>query len=141
MSVSNKKVMSELRSIKKSDQKIAKQFNIIQTGESQMKAFLNFIRSQGVVGLAVGLVLGGAISVMVKSLIDNVVMPPLGLLLGSADGLKGLAWTMANTAKGQPVVLHYGVFLNDLTNFIIIALVVYLLIRLLRIEKFDKKKD
>jgi len=133
--------MSELRSIKKSDQKIAKQFNIIQTGESQMKAFLNFIRSQGVVGLAVGLVLGGAISVMVKSLIDNVVMPPLGLLLGSADGLKGLAWTMANTAKGQPVVLHYGVFLNDLINFIIIALVVYLLICLLRIEKFDKKKD
>lgn len=133
--------MSELRSIKKSDQKIANQFNIIQTGESQMKAFLNFIRSQGVVGLAVGLVLGGAISVMVKSLIDNVVMPPLGLLLGSADGLRGLAWTMANTAKGQPVVLHYGVFLNDLINFIIIALVIYLLISLLRIEKFDKKKD
>lgn len=141
MPVSNKKVLSELKSIKKSNQKIAKRFSVIQAGGSQVKAFFDFIRTQGVIGLAVGLVLGGAISVMVKSLIDNVVMPPLGLLLGSADGLKGLAWTMANTAKGQPVVLHYGVFLNDLINFIIIALVVYFLIRLLRIEKFDKKKD
>lgn len=133
--------MNELQGIKKTNQKIVKRFDVIQAGESQMKAFLDFIRSQGVIGLAVGLVLGGAISVMVKSLIDNVVMPPLGLLLGSADGLKGLAWTMANTAKGQPVILHYGVFLNDLINFIIIAVVIYLLIHMLRIEKFDKKKD
>ena len=133
--------MSELKGIKKTNQKIVKRFDVIQAGESQMKAFLDFIRSQGVIGLAVGLVLGGAISVMVRSLIDNVVMPPLGLLLGSADGLKGLAWTMANTAKGQPVILHYGVFLNDLINFIIIAVVIYLLIHMLRIEKFDKKKD
>jgi large conductance mechanosensitive channel len=115
-------------------------FSIIKAGESQLKAFLNFIRSQGVVGLAVGLVLGSAISVMVKSLIDNVFMPPLGFLLGSADGLKGLILTMGNT-NGQPVVLHYGIFLNDLINFLIIALVVYLVVCLLKVDKFDKKKD
>lgn len=115
-------------------------FSIIRAGESQLKAFFDFIRSQGVVGLAVGLVLGGAISVMVKSLIDNVVMPPLGFLLGSADGLKGLAWTIG-AANSQPVVLHYGIFLNDLVNFLIIALVIYFVVSLLKVDKFDKKKD
>ena len=101
---------------------------------------MDFIRTQGVVGLAVGLVLGGAVSVLVKSLVDNVVMPPLGLLLGSAEGIKGLAWTMGNTSNGKPAVLQYGVFLNDFINFIVIALVIYALIRLLKVDQLDKKK-
>ena len=101
--------------IKKTIKKAAKKVEtnpglVIKAGESQIKGFLEFIRSQGVVGLAVGLVLGGAVTVLVKSLVDNVVMPPLGLLLGSAEGLKGLSWTMASTADGQPAVLHYGIF-------------------------------
>lgn len=116
-------------------------YRVIRVGGSQIKAFFDFIRSQGVIGLAVGLVLGGAISVMVKSLIDNVIMPPLGLLLGSADGLKGLALTIGSTTNGQPVVLSYGIFLNDLVNFIVIALVIYLVVHLLRVDKFDMKKD
>lgn len=115
--------------------------SIAKAGESQVKAFFDFIRTQGVVGLAVGLVLGGAVSVMVKSLVDNVVMPPLGLLLGSAEGLKGLSWTIGKTADGSLAVLHYGIFLNDFINFVVIALVVYLIVHLLRIEKLDKKKS
>lgn len=104
------------------------------------KGFVNFIREQGVVGLAVGLVLGGAVATLVKSLVDNVVMPPIGLLLGSSDGLKGLSWTMGRT-DGKDVVLHYGVFLNDLLNFAVIALVIYLVVHLLGLDKkFDKKK-
>jgi large conductance mechanosensitive channel len=140
MPVSNKKVMKELESIKKVDQKISQQFSIVRVGKSQVKGFMDFIRSQGVIGLAVGLVLGGAVSVMVKSLIDNVVMPPLGFLLGSANGLIGLTLTMGKTHSGQAVVLRYGIFLNDLINFIIIALVVYFLVSLLRVDKIDKKK-
>ena len=114
---------------------------IVKLGGSQMKAFLDFIRTQGVVGLAVGLVLGGAVSILVKSLVDNIVMPPLGLLLGSSEGLKGLAWTMGKTASGQPAILHYGIFLNDFINFIVIALVIYFVISLLRFDRIDKKKD
>ena len=113
---------------------------IIKAGESQLKSFLDFIRTQGVVGLAVGLVLGGAVGVLVKSLVDNVVMPPLGLMMGSAEGLKGLSWTLGKTAVGEPAVLHYGIFLNDFINFAVIALVVYLILRLLKVEHFDKKK-
>ncbi len=113
---------------------------IAKVGESQLKGFLDFIRTQGVVGLAVGLVLGGAVSILVKSLVDNVVMPPIGLLLGSAEGLKGLAWTMGETASGTPTVLHYGIFLNDFVNFIVIALVVYVIVRLLKIDNIPVKK-
>ena len=107
----------------------------------KLKSFFDFIRTQGVVGLAVGLVLGGSVSVMVKSLVDNVVMPPLGLIVGSAEGIKGLAWTMGQTAGGQPITLRYGIFLNDLINFVVIALVIYVIVSLLKIDKFDKKKD
>lgn len=113
---------------------------IINVSRSQAKGFLDFIRTQGVVGLAVGLVLGGAASVLVKSLVDNVVMPPLGLLLGSAEGLKGLAITLGETKAGVPAILNYGVFLNDFVNFVIIALVVYVTISLLRLNKIDKPK-
>lgn len=114
---------------------------LMQTGTSQVKGFIDFIKSQGVIGLAVGLVLGGAVTVLVKSLVDNVVMPPIGLLLGSAEGLKGLSWTMANTADGQPAILYYGVFLNDFINFVVIALVVYLIVKILRVEKVEAKVD
>lgn len=104
------------------------------------QGFVNFIREQGVVGLAVGLVLGGAVATLVKSLVDNVVMPPVGLLLGSADGLKGLSWTIGRT-NGEDAVLNYGVFLNDFLNFVIIALVIYVVVHSLGIDKkFDKKK-
>lgn len=109
-------------------------------GKTHLKGFVDFIRTQGVVGLAVGLVLGGAISVLVKSLVDNVVMPPLGLVLGSAEGLKGLGLTIGKTGAGQAVTLHYGIFLNDFINFLVIALVVYFVVKLLRFDQFDKKK-
>ena len=102
--------------------------------------FMEFIRTQGVVGLAVGLVLGGAVTIVVKSLIDNVVMPPLGFILGSAQGLKGLEFHMGKTAAGQEATLHYGVFLNDLINFVVIAVIVYLVVHILGFDKIDKKK-
>jgi large conductance mechanosensitive channel len=103
--------------------------------------FFDFIRTQGVVGLAVGLVIGGAVSVVVKSLIDNLVMPPLGFILGSADGLRGLSWNLGRTIEGKDAVLHYGTFLNDLINFLVIALTIYLVVHLFGFDKLDKKKE
>ena len=136
------KVSKKPSKIKKATQIVkADSKAVVRVGELQIKAFMDFIRSQGVVGLAVGLVLGGAVSILVKSLVDNVVMPPVGLLLGSAQGIKGLSWTIGKTAAGTPTVLNYGVFLNDFINFIVIAFVIFLIIHLLRVDKFDKKKS
>lgn len=113
---------------------------VAEAGRSHLRGFSDFIRTQGVVGLAVGLVLGGAVSILVKSLVDNVVMPPLGLVLGSAEGLKGLVWIIGKTSNGKVVELGYGIFLNDFINFIVIALVVYFIVKLLKFDQFDKKK-
>lgn len=112
---------------------------IVIVGRSQLKAFFNFIRTQGVVGLAVGLVLGGAVGVMVKSLVDNIIMPPLGMLLGSTEGLKGLSVVMGKTSGGTDAVLNYGIFLNDFVNFFVIAFVIYLLVSFLKFDRLDKK--
>jgi len=141
MPVSKRTIVTKPKVVKVSKQLKVAPSSIKKVGGSQLKSFLDFIRTQGVVGLAVGLVLGGAVSVLVKSLIDNVIMPPLGLVLGSAEGLKGLSWTVGKTNGGQPAVLHYGVFLNDFINFIVIALVIYFIIRLLRFDRLDKAKE
>lgn len=112
---------------------------VVSAGTVQFKGFIDFLRTQGVVGLAVGLVLGTAVSTLARSLIDNVVLPPIGLLLGSGDGLRGLTWTIGS-ANGDPAVIHYGTFLNDFINFLILALVIYLVFHILGLTKLDKKK-
>ena len=106
--------------------------------KEQLKGFLTFAKEQGVIGLAIGLILGGAVGVLVKSLIDNVLMPPLGIILGSADGLKGLSLNLG-VYNGKTAVMNYGVFLNDLVNFVVIAAVVYFIVKLLGLNKPAKK--
>lgn len=107
----------------------------------QVSGFIDFIRTQGVAGLAVGLVLGGAITLLVKSFIDNIVMPQIGLMLGSSEGLKDLTLNLGRTANGKGAIVYYGTFLSDLINFLVIAVVVYLVIHLLGFDKLDKKKE
>ena len=113
---------------------------IVHTGEEKVKGFVDFLRTQGVMGLAVGIVLGGAVTVLARSLIDNIIMPPLGLLLGSAQGLKGLSVTIGTVADGGKAVLYYGSFINDFINFLLIALVVYTLFNIFGLRNIDVKK-
>lgn len=119
--------------------KPSRRARVVQGSKTHVGSFMDFIRKQGVVGLAVGLVLGGAVTILVKSLIDNIVMPPLGFILGSADGLKGLSFHIGRTPDGKEAILQYGVFLNDLINFIVIAVVIYLVVHLLGLARLDKK--
>lgn len=94
--------------------------------KEQLEGFREFIKSQGLIGMATGLIIGTAAATLVKSLIDNVIMPPLGILLGSTDGLKGLMLNIPT--KNGVTSVKYGMFLNDLVNFLIIAVVVYFII-------------
>ncbi len=99
-----------------------------------LEGFGTFVREQGIVGLAVGLVLGTAASTLVNSLINNIIMPPLGFLLGSSEGLKGLYWELGETATGEMARLQYGAFVSDFINFLVIAWVVYIVVKWLRVE-------
>lgn len=95
-----------------------------------MMNFINFIREQGVVGLAIGFILGGAIGKVVASLVNDIIMPLVALILGSADGLKGLSYMGVN----------YGIFIATIVDFIIIAAVIYFVFKRLGLDKLDKGK-
>ena len=100
-----------------------------------MNNFIQFIREQGVVGLAIGFILGGAVSELVKSLIADVINPVVGLLLGSVEGLKAASVTFFGAT------IAWGDFASTLINFMVIAAVVYFGFNGLGLSKLDKKKD
>ncbi len=94
---------------------------------------MDFIRAQGVIGLAVGFILGGAVSKVVSSLVDNIINPLVGAMLGK------VALTDKVLAMGS-VSLKYGAFISTLVDFIIIAAVVYFGVKSLGLDKLDKKE-
>jgi len=100
-----------------------------------MKGFIEFIREQGVMGLAVGFILGGAVSKVVSALVTDVINPILGLILGAAGGFKDAALSIGSAR------ILYGDLLSVVIDFLVIALVVYYGVKLLRLDKLDKKKD
>lgn len=100
-----------------------------------MRGFIEFIREQGVVGLAVGFVLGGAVSKVVTSIVNDLINPLIGIALGAAGGLSNA------TFKLGPATIFYGRFLSTMIDFVIIALVVYISLRILQLDKIDRKKE
>jgi large conductance mechanosensitive channel len=99
-----------------------------------MKGFINFIREQGVVGLAVGFILGGAISKLVSSIVNDLINPLLGLVLGATDNLQNSYLQLG------PSKIMWGNFLTTLIDFIVIAFVVYFGVTILKLDRLDKKK-
>lgn len=100
-----------------------------------MKGFIEFIRSQGIVGLAVGFILGGSITKFITSFVTDIINPLVGILISRAGDLKS-NYIPIGSAK-----IMWGNFISSFIDFIIIALVVYFGVKLLRIDKLDKKKD
>lgn len=94
--------------------------------------FREFIARGNVVDLAVGVILGAAFGDIVKSLVDQVVMPPIGLLTSGID-FSQLRWVLRPedaAAKVPEVAVHYGAFINTLIKFVVVAWVVFLLVKL-----------
>ncbi len=105
-----------------------------------LKEFKEFALRGNVVDMAVGIIIGGAFGAIVKSLVADVIMPPIGLLLGGVDFANLFALLKAGEPSGPyasladaqaagAVVISYGVFINIVINFIILAFVMFLLIR------------
>lgn len=101
-----------------------------------LKDFKEFIARGNVVDMAVGIIVGAAFGSIVTSFVNDVVMPPIGLLLGGADFSNlflALDWKhypslAAAKAAGAPTI-NYGVFVNSIVNFLIIAAAIFLLVR------------
>lgn len=100
-----------------------------------VQGFVNFIREQGVIGLAVGFILGGSVTKVVSSLVTDIINPILGIFLGASENLKERTWEVGG------VEIMYGNFLNTFIDFLVIALVVYVLVKTMRFDRLDKKKE
>ncbi|MFZ1323829.1 MAG: MscL family protein [Candidatus Saccharimonadales bacterium] len=108
----------------------------------QAKGFMNFIREQGVVGLAVGLAIGTASTVFVKSIVDGVITPIIGWLLPGGTDLPSMYLCLDKDAGGQCINrLSYGAVLASFISFIAVAAVIYFVVKGLKLDKLDKKKD
>ncbi|MFA5494042.1 MAG: large-conductance mechanosensitive channel protein MscL [Porticoccaceae bacterium] len=106
-----------------------------------LKEFKTFAMRGNVVDMAVGIIIGGAFGTIVSSLVDDVLMPPIGLLLGGVDfsdlfvtlkdgaALAGPYETLAGAKSAGAVTLNYGLFINSLVSFLIVAFAVFLLIK------------
>lgn len=94
--------------------------------------FREFAARGNVVDLAVGVVIGGAFGKIVTSLVDQVVMPPIGLVLGKVDFSK-LEWVLVPedpaTGAVEKVAIQYGAFINTLIQFLIVAFVIFLVVK------------
>ena len=90
--------------------------------------FKEFAMMGNVVDMAVGIIIGAAFGKIVSSLVGDVLMPPLGLLIGGIN-FSDLAISLGTDPKGAPVLLKYGSFLQTVFDFLIIAVVIFIMIR------------
>lgn len=104
-----------------------------------LQGFVDFIREQGVVGLAVGLILGVAAKSVIDSLVNNIFNPIIGLLTGGVT-LEHKTLCIKHAGAVCKTTMNYGQFFSDLISFIIVAAVVYFVVKGLKLDKLDKKK-
>jgi len=105
-----------------------------------LKEFKEFIMRGNVIDMAVGIIIGAAFGTIIKSLVDDVIMPPIGLLLGKVDfsnlflviregKVAGVYETLAAAKAAGAVTINYGLFINTIISFLIVASAVFMLIR------------
>src|ERR1700731_1384823 len=111
-----------------------------------LKEFRDFAMRGNVVDLAIGLIVGAAFGKIVTSLVNDILMPPLGLLLGKVDfsnlfiNLSGQHFaTLAEAKQAGAATINYGLFINTLIDFVIVAFAIFLLIRQINRLQLGKK--
>ncbi len=107
---------------------------------SMLKEFKEFAVKGNVVDMAVGIIIGAAFGKIISSLVGDVVMPPIGLILGGVD-FSDLVYTLKAAAGDTPaVVIAYGKFIQTLVDFIIIAFAIFIAIKVLNAAKKEEEK-
>jgi large conductance mechanosensitive channel len=107
---------------------------------TMFKEFKEFIMRGNVIDMAVGIIIGAAFGTIIKSLVDDVIMPPIGLVLGKVDfsnlflviregKAAGIYDTLAAAKAAGAVTINYGQFINTIISFLIVAFAVFMLIR------------
>ena len=110
------------------------------------KEFKEFIMRGNVVDLAVGVIIGAAFGTVVSSLVNDIIMPPIGLLLGGVDFTNlfitlggGSYETLVAAQEAGAATINYGLFINNIISFLIVALAVFMLVR--AVNKMQKEEE
>jgi large conductance mechanosensitive channel len=103
-----------------------------------LKEFKEFAVKGNVVDLAVGIIIGAAFTGIVQSLVNDILMPPLGWLIGNIDFAQLALVLPVESAKGEAVTINYGKFINSLINFLLVAFAVFLLVK--QINRLKRKE-
>lgn len=101
-----------------------------------LKEFREFAMRGNVMDMAIGIIIGGAFGKIVSSFVNDILMPPLGMLLGNVD-FTDLAITLKSGA--EPVLLKYGVFIQTTVDFVIIAFAIFMMVRTM--NNLKKKEE
>ena len=106
-----------------------------------LEEYKKFIMRGNVLDLAVGVIIGGAFGKIVSSLVDDVLMPVLGILMGGIN-FSNLKWSIV-IGEGKPVSIAYGSFIQSIVDFLIIALSIFLFIKFINsiFRKKEKEKE
>ncbi len=115
-----------------------------------LKEFKAFAMRGNVVDMAVGIIIGAAFGTIVKSLVDDIIMPPIGLLLGNVDfanifvvlrdgAVAGPYAALADAKKAGAVTINFGLFINTIISFLIVAYAVFLLVR--GLNRMQREKE
>lgn len=111
-----------------------------------LREFKEFAMKGNIVDLAIGVIIGGAFGKVVTSLVNDIIMPPLGLLIGGVDfanlfiNLGDVDYrSLAEAQKAGAATLNYGLFLNTVINFLIISFSIFIVIR--QLNRFKKKQE
>ena len=108
-----------------------------------IKEFKDFIMRGSVLDLAIGVIIGGAFGKIIASLVSDLLLPPIGMLLGKVDfsnlfiNMSGGSYaSLADAQKAGAATLNYGLFINNVINFLIIALVIFIVIK--QVNRFTR---
>lgn len=105
--------------------------------KKEVRSFWDFVSEQGIIGFAVGFILGTSVSTVVNSLVADIVNPILGIFLGRFDDLRSVYIEISGSK------IMYGSFLSSVIDFLVIALVIYVIVKKIKVpgcEDIDKKK-
>lgn len=104
-----------------------------------LKEFKDFAMRGNVVDLAVGVIIGGSFGKIVSSLVTDIIMPPIGFILGGIDFSKLAITLKPATGEVAAVTLNYGLFINTVIDFVIIAFAIFIMIK--QINRFKKTEE
>lgn len=104
-----------------------------------LEEFKEFAIKGNVIDLAVGVIIGGAFGKIVNSLVNDIIMPPLGLLTGEVDFSEKIITIKKATETADAITINYGLFINNTISFIIVAFAIFLVIK--QINRLKRKEE